>query len=679
MAHSSSSVAPLCQSCTPREHRFTIPDGAAMKKHLHTTQLLMTLGLALSANGARGAEPGEPGNPTQEADDAFGRRIGIESFGLYSESQVRGFNLQEAGNYRMNNAYFVRAAGPSDVILRSLQIKVGPSALDIDFPAPSGLVAYELLPGDKDHRSIELGLQHLTDSNPRPYVRAFVTQRSADGRASISGGWIAADTARYIYGNEARYQGVGAVPRIELGDRWQVTAFASRYEQTYETDAGFIPAPGSKLPKLDRLHYIGQPWSSFDTRNENHGVIVATKPRDEAWDFSLSSILSRIDRPRSDFNIFRNVLPDGTADAAVIVARDRRVSSWAHELTARRDWISGQHRTEITVLGRYRDSAYDDPVSNTVTIGRVSLFDDPIEYAQPELTDSAHGESALEQYELGVGLRRVYRSGVAANVGMRHVTVDETSRSADGVAAGRSSSSLLYNASLVVPIRGALAAFAATTRGIEEAGTAPQNAANRYEVLAPVLARQSELGAYWRSQGGVTAIATLFEIEKPEPGFDSNNEYRYLTTVQHRGVEGSLAMPIGERSRIVLGALWMQPRLSGELVTNGEVASRPLGRSSRVASVSFEHQLGWPAGLSFDMDASYTSDKLASAVDGTETPGYVLANVGARYRFSIADAATILRLRIYNVTNEYAWYASSSGIQSYEPERRVMLSLAVNL
>lgn len=651
-----------------------------MKKHWYPMQLSFALGLALGCGGTQLAQSAQPDNPTHEADDAFGRRIGVESFGLYSESQVRGFNLQEAGNYRMNDAYFVRAAGPSDVILRSLQIKVGPSALDLDFPAPSGLVAYELLPGDTGHRSIELGLQHLTDSNPRPYVRAFITQRSANGRASISGGWIAADTARYIYGNEARYHGVGAVPRVELGDRWQLTAFASRYEQKYEADAGFIPAPGTSLPELDRLSYLGQHWSRFDTENENYGMIVATKPRDGAWGFSLSSILSRIDRPRSDLNIFRNVLPDGSADAAVIVARDRRVSSWAHELTARRDWSGERHRTEVTLLGRYRDSTYQDPVTNTVTIGRVSLFDDPIAFTRPEAPrGSRHGESALEQYELGLGLRRVYRNGIAANVGMRRVSVDEASRSADGVIAGRTSSSSLYDASLVVPIRGALAAFAATTRGIEEAGTAPQNAANRYEVLAPVLARQSELGVYWRPRSGVTAIATLFEIEKPEPGFDSNDEYRYLTTVQHRGVEASLAAPITDRSRIVLGALWMQPRLSGELVASGEAASRPLGRSSRVASVGFEHQLAWLTGLSFDIDASYSSAKLASVADGTETPGYLLANVGARYRFSIADAASTLRLRVYNATDKYAWYASSSGIQSYEPERRVMLSLTTSL
>ena len=46
------------------------------------------------------------------ADDAFGSRIGQESIGLYSESLVRGFDLQQAGNYRIGDTYFVRAASP---------------------------------------------------------------------------------------------------------------------------------------------------------------------------------------------------------------------------------------------------------------------------------------------------------------------------------------------------------------------------------------------------------------------------------------------------------------------------------------------------------------------------------------------------------------------------------------
>ncbi|MGH8175475.1 MAG: TonB-dependent siderophore receptor [Steroidobacter sp.] len=622
--------------------------------------------------------PAPASDETEPSHDAFGSRIGVESLGLYSESQVRGFNLQEAGNYRLDGTYFVRAAAPSDVILRSLQIRVGPSALDLDFPAPSGVVAYRLRPAHQDMTNVEMGLQHMLDSNPRPYVRAFATRRSEDGRFSVTGGWIAADSARYIYGNEARYNGVGVIPRIRFGERWRLTAFASRYDQRFQADAGFIPANGHSLPELDRLRYVGQEWSRFQTRNENHGAILTTTDAENAWDFSASSLLSQVDRPRSDFNIFRNVHSDGAASGSVVIAWDRNVQSWAHELVARRDWTTPSRRTELTLMMRRRESDYLDPITRSVDLGRVSLIDEPLAVSPLARPDGdARSSSAIDQYEAGVGLRYAARGGLSVNAGARRVSVNEMSRPADGAIAGRSSSKWLYNASIVLPLGRSLAAFAATTRGIEEAGTSPQNAANRYEVLAPVIAEQSEVGLHWRGAAGLSAIATVFEIEKPEPGFDANNVYRYLTTVQHRGVEASLAGQLSESVAVIVGGMWMEPELRGQLVESGAVGHRPVGRSSRLGWLSFERQLSFLPGLSIDADAVYNGPRFASTDNRIRTAGYVAMNAGARYRFQLADTPATLRLRIYNVLNEYGWYAAASGIHSYEPERRVMLSVTM--
>src|SRR4051812_3183385 len=47
-------------------------------------------------------------NAVASAADAFGERAGIEQSGLYSESQVRGFDLNDSGAYRIDDAYFSR-------------------------------------------------------------------------------------------------------------------------------------------------------------------------------------------------------------------------------------------------------------------------------------------------------------------------------------------------------------------------------------------------------------------------------------------------------------------------------------------------------------------------------------------------------------------------------------------
>jgi iron complex outermembrane recepter protein len=639
-----------------------------MRKQSSAVTVLAMIGFFTA--GAAAQETPEP-----QSADAFGSRIGLESIGLYSESLVRGFNLQEAGNYRVEDAFFVRAAAPSDVILQSLQVRVGPSALDLDYPAPSGVVAYRLLPGDRNRSSIELGFQHALDSNPRPYSRAFATRRFFEDRASLSVGWIAAETARYIYGNEARYQGLGIVPRVELGERWQLTMYASRYDQRFQADCGFLPTEGAMPIEPDRLRYLGQPWSRFDTHNSNHGAILSSRPRAEAWNFRFSSLVSDVDRPRSDFNMFRDVAADGSAEAVTIIARDRRITSWAHEAIAARESTFGDHRLGLNVVARYRDSDYRDPITQTVELGRVSLFDrpriieEPVAPAEPTRT-SAH----VRQTETGASLRYAHRTGLAANVSARRVFVDENSKATDRADSARSSANWLYNASLAVPITDALTAFVATTRGIEEAGTAPQNAANRFEVLSPVLAVQSEVGVQWRPHERLRLIATLFDIEKPEPGFDSHNVYRYLTTVTHRGIEASISAQLTERLNVLVGGAWLEPELQGAAVAAGLRGDRPVGRSAEIALASFKYEMPWPQGLSIDVDATYNGARPTGVDNRFETPAYTLINAGARYEFTMSSIPVAIRFRAYNGSDEYAWYASTSGIQSYEPERRIMLS-----
>lgn len=81
----------------------------------------------------------------ERAADAFGIRIGVEQIGLYNETQVRGFNLQDTGNYRITDSYFAKLGGVINMVLSGVaSTRVGYNALDADFPAPSGIVAYRL-------------------------------------------------------------------------------------------------------------------------------------------------------------------------------------------------------------------------------------------------------------------------------------------------------------------------------------------------------------------------------------------------------------------------------------------------------------------------------------------------------------------------------------------------------
>ena len=45
-------------------------------------------------------------NAVTQSDDAFGGAVGLEAVGIYTETDVRGFNPQKAGNARIDGLYF---------------------------------------------------------------------------------------------------------------------------------------------------------------------------------------------------------------------------------------------------------------------------------------------------------------------------------------------------------------------------------------------------------------------------------------------------------------------------------------------------------------------------------------------------------------------------------------------
>lgn len=94
---------------------------------------------------ARGAE-----NAVTQAEDAFGFSAGKETLGLYTSSNVRGFSPVTADNVRIDGLYFDQVFRLTNRISQSTSIRVGPSALGMPFPSPTGIVDYRLYrPGEE--------------------------------------------------------------------------------------------------------------------------------------------------------------------------------------------------------------------------------------------------------------------------------------------------------------------------------------------------------------------------------------------------------------------------------------------------------------------------------------------------------------------------------------------------
>src|SRR5271156_459513 len=107
--------------------------------------LLLTLAAITPASAQHASD-----NPVTAADDAYGLTLGLESVGIYSPGLVRGFSPQTAGNVRLDGLYFDQQGGLSNRVVEGSTIRVGVTEIGYAFPAPTGIVDYDLRHADGD-------------------------------------------------------------------------------------------------------------------------------------------------------------------------------------------------------------------------------------------------------------------------------------------------------------------------------------------------------------------------------------------------------------------------------------------------------------------------------------------------------------------------------------------------
>jgi iron complex outermembrane receptor protein len=116
----------------------------------------MRLRIALLALGCLARTPAWAQEHAQDivtvvAEDVFGTSFGLQSVGLYSPTDARGFSPQQAGNLRIEGLYFDQeSANVGSCIVRQTTMRIGIAAQTYSMPAPTGIADYTLrIPGDQ--------------------------------------------------------------------------------------------------------------------------------------------------------------------------------------------------------------------------------------------------------------------------------------------------------------------------------------------------------------------------------------------------------------------------------------------------------------------------------------------------------------------------------------------------
>lgn len=625
-----------------------VTEGNDVRKHCGEAALL--IGLLASSSSLRCEEL-----------DAFGSRVGVEQIGLYNERQVRGLSLQLAGNYRLDDMFFVRTGDLSDALLAGAVVRVGVNAVDYDFPTPTGVVEYKLRSGEAPGRSIEFGWREYSS----PFVSLKGSHTPRDARADY--GFQLSPRAEYSDGTTGEVYGGGYLYRYRLSETTTALGFVDAIKGDY--DAAYVILPGAQPPKpLRSRKKIGPDWLRFEEVEWNVGFAVSRDAAEATTRLSIIRSAQHLDRADS---LLLSEFKDDRAQATMLLGPGRVRRTDALEVVHSRI-LSFWPRSTATFRARAHNATDWLKPSSAISVGDIGLNASssfPLE--RPDVAVGPARQETTQRRSAGVFVRFPIGKSVDSTAGVQHV-MSQTSVSL-APAVGRSSSSqVAAHASVLVRLSERSSAFGTYTKDLEESGVAPASAVNRYEILPASTADQLEVG--WRFSAGPesTLIASAFQIDKPGADFDEERVYRILSRTRHRGVEFSWSRSFGSGARILAGWAHVEPTIERPGVYD-ELRAVGVPRNTAMARLSF------PLGaVVTDVQANYLDERYASGRGGVPVDDILSFSVGARWPYKAHGVEGDVRLRVLNATGQQGWIVGTGGSLSTFPSRAVQLAVTVN-
>lgn len=612
-------------------------------------------------------------NAAASAEDAFGTSIGNERVGLYSSTDVRGFSPVQANNIRLEGLYLDRPAAFTDRLVEGNSIRVGLTAQNYLFPAPTGIVDYRIRPaGNRPVVSTMIGVNSFGGGRIEIDAQIPVVAERLSIVAGAAGFLDALPS-----GANAVLASYAIAPRWRPREGLEIIPFWSRID-TWDREATpiYIPAGPYLPPRVERRLYPGPDWA--DQRNiVTHLGGIAKWRAGGGWALAAGLFRSVTETPEQYAHILADLTPDGTATRRISRDPLQKIAATSGEVRLSRTIEAGRsrHSLHATLRGRLRDSLFGG--GRALSFGRVGV-EDPVRVARPEIAVGAQTVEDVSQWiaglaydgrwtgigTIGLGLQRTgYRKTVARPGATPSRTVDHA---------------WLPTATLALDVAPRLAFYGSYTRGLEESGIAPDSAANRTDVLPAILTSKADAGLRWTATDRLNMVAGLFEVRKPYFAADARNVFTDLGTVRHRGVELSVAGNVADRLTLVAGAVLMRPRVTGEPVREGRIGRRALGQTGRILTLATQYALPGVEGLQLTLNVTHRGARAADTLNRVEVPARTLVDAGVRYTFKLVGTPALLRFTLVNLTNAYDWQIVGSGGYQVNQPRNATLFLTMD-
>ena len=458
---------------------------------------------------------------------------------------------------------------------------------------------------------------------------------------------------------------------IEIMPFWSLT-------DDFDDEAGtfYIPA-GKFLPQTARPdHNEGPEWSDFRYTGLNTGVLASAR-LSQNWVLRLGAFRSVNDIKTSFTNLLASEQPDGSGERLLFA--DPPLKSWSNsgELRLSHSIPDGPRLHVFHLSVRERDARREFGGGDFLDLGPGRIGVDVTAPRPASFTFSEPSHDRVRQTTIGLAY-----DGRWKNVGEISFGVSRANFRKDTVLPGvpvatARSQPWLYNGTAAANVGKSVVVYAGYSRGLEESGTAPPNAANRNQPLPVILTQQKDAGVRVSLSQSVKAVAGVFDLSRPYFGFDNANVFRQVGTVRSRGAEFSLSGSVTPKLNIVAGAVFIDGKVTRDAGVPGVIGVKPVGLSPH--QLSFNANWNTPfKGLELDT----TVINRAPAASTTDNLVFIPAkwrwDVGGRYHFKLASHDATLRLQVFNLTGKTGWGIAGSGIYNSLPGRSLQGYLAVD-
>jgi len=615
-------------------------------------------------------------NAIASSQDAFGRSVGNEQTGLYSAEEVRGLNPLDAGNARIEGLYFDQIDRFSQRLQDGSTIRVGISALHYPFPAPSGLVDYDLTKPGRDFEA-SLNFERADFGSLRLTGEAKIPLDGERLGLSLGGGLRKQQENWGATADQSTYAGAimwrpAPTAEVMLFGGWIDT----RGEEARPT---IFPAGSFLPPRIKRRQFLGQDWAVKSSLIETSGTLFKAP----LGKFRLEAGIFRSRRQgRQVFSdLLTGVSADGLAANRTIVADgnnfDRSTSGEARVI---RDWHTGNIRNTLTLSLRGRDKLRRFGGTQRIALGISSaIASDP--RPMPLIGLGEKNSDHVRQSTLGIAYSGEWLGRGSLDLGISTSDYRKTSNFADPARPETISRDrpILWNIGGALIATRRLAFYAALVNGQEEALVAPEIAINRSEAPPAIRTRQVEAGLRYAITPKMSFVGGVFAVRKPYFNLDPGMLFRQLGTLNNRGIELSLAGEIMPGLSAVAGTVFLDAQVAGEAVDLRIIGPRPVGSFNRRSAANIDFRTGGGNGaLSFDLAYEGRGKRVANTMNALYAPARNTFDLGMKYRFDISRVKALLRVHVQNLFNEYGWAVTGSGGVIYSSPRTINTQLLLN-